>query len=213
MKNFTKLLAIFIAVMMVLSLSACTSFTDFADLASNAQKDAESMADNLMSEIDKWEQYEEDIGSHLSSDIDVHGPYNVVRVVDGDTFVANIDGVETKVRLIGVDTPESVATGKNAYKNCEEGKEASDYTKSLIENKSIMIEYDVDKDDNYNRMLAYVYLEDGTMLNKLLLEKGYARMMTIQPNVKYVDDFKEIQKNARENEVGFWKDFDVWQEE
>ena len=213
MKNFTKLLAIFIAVMMVLSLSACTSFTDFADLASNAQKDAESMADNLMNEINKWEQYEEDIGNHLDSDVDVHGPYNVVRVVDGDTFVANIDGVETKVRLIGVDTPESVATGKNAYKNCEEGKEASNYTKSLIENKSIMIEYDVDKDDNYNRVLAYVYLEDGTMLNKLLLEKGYARMMTIQPNVKYVDDFKEIQKNARENEVGFWKDFDVWQEE
>ena len=76
-----------------------------------------------------------------------------------------------------------------------------------------LIEYDVDKDDDYNRKLAYVYLEDGTMLNKLLLEKGYARMMTIQPNVKYVDDFKEIQKTARENKVGFWDGFETWQEE
>lgn len=213
MKKFTKLLAILLSLVMVFALSACTSFTDFADLASDAKNNAEEMADNLMSEIDKWEELENNISDKLSPDIVTSGPYEVVRVVDGDTFIANVNGVETKFRLIGVDTPESVATGDNAYKNCEEGKTASNFTKNTIEGKSVLIEYDVDKDDDYNRKLAYVYLEDGTMLNKLLLEKGYARMMTIQPNVKYVDDFKEIQKTARENKVGFWDGFETWQEE
>ena len=51
------------------------------------------------------------------------------------------------------------------------------------------------------------------MLNKVLLEKGYARMMTIQPNVRYVDDFLTIQTQARENKVGFWDGFEFWQED
>lgn len=213
MKNISKILAVILAVLMILSLSACGSFTNFEDLASNAQKDAEQMTDDIINELEKWEQFEENIETKLDSNIKTNGPYEVVRVVDGDTFIADVNGVETKFRLIGVDTPESVATGKNAYKNCEEGKEASNYTKSLIEGKSIMIEYDVDKDDDYNRKLAYVYLSDGTMLNKHLLEQGYARMMTVQPNVKYVDEFKAIQTTARENKVGFWKDFELWFEE
>lgn len=213
MKNISKILAVILAVLMILSLSACGPFTNSEDLASNAQKDAEQMADDIINELEKWEQFEEDVETKLDSDIKTNGPYEVVRVVDGDTFIADVNGVETKFRLIGVDTPESVATGKNAYKNCEEGKEASNYTKSLIEGKSIMIEYDVDKDDDYNRKLAYVYLSDGTMLNKHLLEQGYARMMTVQPNVKYVDEFKAIQTTARENKVGFWKDFELWFEE
>ena len=61
----------------------------------------------------------------LDSDVEFLGPYTVIRVVDGDTIIINKDGSETKVRLIGVDTPESVAAGNNAYKNCEEGKIAS----------------------------------------------------------------------------------------
>jgi micrococcal nuclease len=128
-------------------------------------------------------------------------------------MMVDIDGVETKVRLIGVDTPESVATGDNAYKNCEEGKTASNFTNSIVEGKYIYLEYDVDPDDNYGRTLAYVYMEDGQMLNKILLEKGYARMMTIQPNVKYVDYFVAIQREAQANGVGFWSNFEQWQED
>ena len=68
----------------------------------------------------------------------------------------------------------------------------------------VTLEFDVEKTDKYNRLLAYVYLEDGTMLNKKLLEEGYAKLATYPPNVKYVDEFKAIQKEAREENRGFW---------
>ena len=134
----------------------------------------------------------------------------VERVVDGDTFIVIKNSVEEKVRLIGVDTPESVATGKNAYKNCKEGKIASNYTKKLIENKKVKIITDVEKEDKYGRILAYVYLKDGRMLNKILLRKGYARTMTIAPNVAHSKEFKKIQKKAKENKKGFWNRFSQW---
>ena len=130
--------------------------------------------------------------------------YNVIRVVDGDTIIINKDDAETKIRLIGVDTPESVATGNNAYKNCEEGKIASEFTKSLLDGASVSLEYDVSPQDKYGRDLCYVYLEDGKMLNELLLEKGYARLMTVPPNVKYVEEFTKIQKTSQEMSEGFW---------
>lgn len=128
--------------------------------------------------------------------------YMVTGVVDGDTFKVEYEGKIEKVRLIGVDTPESVHSNKE--KNSEYGVEASDYTKSLIEGKQVILEFDVSQKDQYGRLLAYVYLENGEMLNKVLLEKGYAQVATYPPNVKYVEEFKEIQKQARENKVGFW---------
>ena len=128
--------------------------------------------------------------------------YQVVRVVDGDTIVVNFNGKEEKVRLIGVDTPESVHPDKS--KNTEEGVKASEYTKERLSNKSVKLEFDVQERDKYGRLLAYVYI-DGIMYNKELLEKGYAKVATYPPNVKYVDELKELQKNAREQKVGIWK--------
>lgn len=115
--------------------------------------------------------------------------YKVVRVVDGDTFVIDYNGKEEKVRLIGIDTPESVHP--DASKNTEAGKTASEYTKSLIEGKYVTLEFDVQERDMYGRFLAYVYV-DGYMLNKKLLEEDYAVVATYPPNTKYVDDFKAI---------------------
>lgn len=128
--------------------------------------------------------------------------YEVISVVDGDTFKINYNGVKTKVRLIGVDTPECVSPNKK--KNNSYGKEASHYTKERLEGKTVYLEFDVQQTDKYGRLLAYVYLEDGTMYNKELLEKGYAQIATYPPNVKYVDEFTQIQKQAKENKVGFW---------
>lgn len=127
----------------------------------------------------------------------------VERVVDGDTFEIMLNGNKEKVRLIGIDTPESVHPDKN--KNSEEGKTASKYTKELIENKNVKLEFDVQQRDKYGRLLAYVYLEDGTMLNKKLLEDGYAKIATYPPNVKYVEEFKQIESKAREQEKGLWQ--------
>lgn len=128
--------------------------------------------------------------------------YTVISVVDGDTFKINYNGKETKVRLIGVDTPESVHPDKT--KNTTYGKEASNYTKSLIEGKNIALEFDVSQTDKYGRLLAYVYLENGEMLNEKLVKEGYAQVATYAPNVKYAEKFKILQEEARKNKVGFW---------
>jgi micrococcal nuclease len=127
--------------------------------------------------------------------------YSVVRVVDGDTIIVDIDGTEERVRFIGVDTPESVHPDQS--KNVEYGEIASEFTKSMLEDQSVTLEYDVQERDRYGRVLAYVYL-DGEMFNKTLLEEGHAQVATYPPNVKYVEDFTAIQEKARDEEKGIW---------
>lgn len=127
--------------------------------------------------------------------------YKVTRVVDGDTIIIDYNGKEERVRLIGVDTPESVHP--NAEKNTEFGKTASNFTKQYLENKYVKIELDVQERDKYGRLLSYVYLDD-VMYNKILLQEGYAKIATYPPNVKYVNDFTEIQKEAQSNKKGLW---------
>lgn len=135
--------------------------------------------------------------------INLHGPYSVERVVDGDTMVLNLEGNNVKVRMLGIDTPESVHSDKS--KNTKEGKQASKFVKDLLKDKNVYLEYDVAKEDKYGRTLAYVYLDDEKMmLNKLLIEKGLAVVMTIQPNSRYADLFYECQVKARKLKVGFW---------
>ena len=130
------------------------------------------------------------------SEPELHGLYDVVRVVDGDTIIVNIDGEETKVRFIGVDTPESVHPDKT--KNSESGKEASEWTAELLSGQQVYLEYDIDKIDDYGRTLAYVYLSDGkTMVQEELIKSGMAELMTIQPNSKYSDRFYEIKQGVQ----------------
>lgn len=139
--------------------------------------------------------------SQALTDLKDDSLYEVTRVVDGDTFVINYNGKEEKVRLIGVDTPESVHPDKN--KNTEFGNEVSNYSKQMLLEKQIKLEFDVSERDKYGRLLAYVYL-DGQMYNKMLLERGYAKVATYPPNVKYVEEFTAIQKQARADKVGLW---------
>jgi micrococcal nuclease len=127
--------------------------------------------------------------------------YPVVRVADGDTLVLDIDGTEEHVRLIGVDTPESVHPDKE--RNVPYGAVASDFTKKLLEGKAVTLEMDAQERDKYGRLLAYVYL-DGKMLNQTLLSEGHAKLATFPPNVRYVDEFTELQEKAREKGAGLW---------
>lgn len=139
----------------------------------------------------------------------------VVRVVDGDTLVtSNTSGQEQKVRLIGVNTPESVSNSES--KNCAEGREASAYTKSVLTpGKTVYLEYDAGRTDKYGRTLAYVWLDNSAnttslnelsshMFNAMLLTKGFANTMKIEPNVKYALSFEIIKQQAQNNQVGFW---------
>lgn len=127
----------------------------------------------------------------------------VTKIVDGDTFwIENGESKKIKIRLIGVNTPES---RKSKSKNVEYfGKEAKEYLINLIDNKKVRIEFDIDKTDQYKRTLAYVFLDDGTFLNAELVKQGYATVMTIPPNVKYADEFVKLQNEARENNRGLW---------
>lgn len=131
-----------------------------------------------------------------------YGNYKVNRVVDGDTLKVNFNGKEESLRLIGVDTPESVHP--DASKNTAEGKIASEYTKAMIEGKDVAIEFDVQERDQYGRLLGYVWF-NGKMINKTLVQEGYAKIATYPPNVRYVEDFTQLQTQARNNKKGFWK--------
>ncbi len=136
----------------------------------------------------------------------------VTYVVDGDTFYADVAGTRTKIRLIGVDTPESVATeeylAKSGKQNTAEGKSASDYSKQLLPaGTKVWLETDACETDDYGRLLCYVWLDSDTMVQDLLLLDGYAQTMTVPPNVKYSKRFLDEQKAARESNEGFWNGF------
>ena len=134
----------------------------------------------------------------------LEGPYEVVRVIDGDTIVVNIQGKERNIRLIGVDTPESIAD--DDYKeNTKEGTEASRYTHDMLDGKKVYLEYDKEQYDTYGRKLCYVYLgDDKTLFNEILLEEGYARIMTIEPNTKHESRFVAAEEKAKKAGNGFW---------
>lgn len=131
--------------------------------------------------------------------------YVVKRVIDGDTLLVTKDGEETRVRLIGVDTPESVH--QNRKRNTEWGKKASKYTKRRLTGKVVYLEMDVQALDKYGRTLAYVYTDKNkkSMFNKELVKKGYARAVYYAPNGKYKADFDSLQKKAKKEKKGFWK--------
>jgi micrococcal nuclease len=122
----------------------------------------------------------------------------VVRTVDGDTVV--LDGNE-KVRLIGINTPESVDPRRPVQPF---GKEAAAFTRRLLEGRRVRVERDVEPRDRYGRSLAYLHLEDGTHVNLLLVEEGYASAYRYPPNVRYADAFRAAERRAREGRKGLW---------
>lgn len=133
---------------------------------------------------------------------DAEGPYKVVYVTDGDTFKVQIDSKEVTVRLIGVDTPESKHPDK--AKNTDEGLVATEFTKDMLLNKNVYLAYDQSKTDPYDRLLAYAYLEDGEMVNKILVEEGVAQVMTVPPNTMYQKIFESAYEDARSKNAGFF---------
>jgi micrococcal nuclease len=140
----------------------------------------------------------------------------VIRVIDGDTIKVNLQGQTESIRLIGIDTPESRKNGK-AMRDSDrsgrdvaaiisQGKEAAAFTRSRVKKgDSVRLETDVQQRDKYRRILAYVWLSDGTMLNEAIVRAGYAQPATFPPNVRYQDLFLEAARDARRNGRGLWR--------
>jgi endonuclease YncB( thermonuclease family) len=125
----------------------------------------------------------------------------VQRVSDGDTFVAMVRGRRERVRVIGVDTPESVSPNQPDEPF---GEEASDFAKHYLDGQTVRLAGDAEPRDRYGRMLAYVWLEDGTFWNALLVAEGYAQQLTVPPNVTYERLFRRLVAEARRDDRGLW---------
>jgi len=128
----------------------------------------------------------------------------IERVVDGDTVEITQAGKKEKVRLIGIDTPETKKPNKPVMFY---GKEAYEYTKKRLEKKTVQLEWDVEERDQYKRLLAYVWIGDE-LFNRTLVQEGYARIYTFPPNVKYAAELKKDQETARKKGKGLWEDYD-----
>jgi len=153
----------------------------------------------------------------FSSTVIAREKAKVVRIVDGDTLVVKLGNRSERVRLTGIDTPESrknskakrdaARSGRDLSAIVSMGKQASAFVKSVVSRgDTVTLEYDVDRRDRYGRILAYVYLSDGRMLNELIVRSGYGSVMTYPPNVKYSDKFKKAYRHARQNNLGLWAD-------
>ena len=125
------------------------------------------------------------------------------HVIDGDTVDVDVDGSRQRVRLIGIDTPETKKPDTPVQ--CF-GPEASAYTSSLLPvGTTLHLERDVQARDDYGRLLAYVYrLPDGLFVNLAVVANGYARPLTIRPNVTHSVEFVAAARKALDGDLGLW---------
>lgn len=125
----------------------------------------------------------------------------VKRVFDGDTLLVMIHDTEEKVRLIGVDTPEKNHPLKPVQFF---SREATQFVERLVAGKNVFLEYDWQQRDKYGRLLAYVYLEDGRLLNAEIIKEGFG-FAYLKYSFRRLEEFKKYEKQARRKERGLWE--------
>jgi len=164
----------------------------------NNNNNKDNNEDNKEDKIDKKIENEEKKSESINL-------YKIVSVVDGDTIKVYINNKVETIRLIGLDTPETVDPRKEVQ--CF-GLEASKKAKEMLEGKSVILEKDESQGerDKYGRLLLYVYLEDNILFNKWMIENGYGHEYTYNIPYKYQTEFKNAEKYARENKLGLWAD-------
>ena len=113
-----------------------------------------------------------------------------------------VAGRRERIRLIGVDTPETVDPDRPVQPY---GKQASNFAKHMLTGRTVRIMGDVEPRDRYGRLLAYVWLPDGTFWNALLAAEGYAQLITIPPDVTYAGLFRGLVDEARSADRGLWR--------
>ncbi|MBU4319633.1 MAG: thermonuclease family protein [Thermodesulfovibrionales bacterium] len=126
------------------------------------------------------------------------GYVRVIKVHDGDTVTIVLNSRKEKVRLIGIDAPEIKQRpwGTKARKHLEKMLTAS--------NRKVTLEFDVERRDKHGRPLCYIFTPDRKMLNIQMVKDGYAVLLTLPPNIKYVDELRIAQNEARQHRRGIW---------
>lgn len=135
--------------------------------------------------------------------IEANALYSVVRVIDGDTMVVDINGEAETIRLIGLDTPETMDPRRPIQ--CF-GIEASNKVKNILAGQKVNIETDPSQGmrDKYGRLLAFIFLPDGTLFNKMMIEEGYGHEYTYNLAYKYQAEFQAAEAQARKLKMGLW---------
>ena len=140
--------------------------------------------------------------------IDQSRLYPVTYVTDGDTFKVKIGSHEITIRMLGINTPETVDPRKPV--ECY-GKEASDETKSLLSGRLVRLKLNPNREekDKYGRYLAYVYRDDELFVNESLLQNGYAREYTFGTSYMFQKEFRDIEGTAKEKGRGLWESCEI----
>lgn len=126
----------------------------------------------------------------------------VVDVVDGDTVVLSVAGRRERVRLLGVDAPETVDPDEPV--ECH-GPEASAFLAELLApGTRVSVTRDVEARDRFGRLLLHVVRDDGLFVNRHLVATGHARVLVIEPNVAFADEIADAEAAARRERVGLW---------
>ena len=142
-----------------------------------------------------------EFGAPQEINVEEREKVELVRVVDGDTIIVNDQNEQMRVRLIGINSPESVHEDES--KNTQEGRDASAFLKEYLADVAyVWLEFDVEPRDQYERYLAYVWMNaEGTdigedMLNGIIVKNGYAEARSYEPNVKYQDELEKVEREG-----------------
>jgi micrococcal nuclease len=154
------------------------------------------------------------VAACAADDSPLRGP--VLEVTDGDTIVVRVDGRREKVRLIGIDAPELhdsgklereiARTGRSRAAIQADGARAAAFARSLLGGRDVRLEVDVEPRDRYGRLLAWVWLPDGTLANAAIVRAGFATLLTIPPNVRHTETLRDAERDARSAGRGLWAD-------
>lgn len=157
--------------------------------------------DSTSSQLDQPET--STLAIHTSTNSSSITFYTVSKVIDGDTLELQLGDKIEKVRLIGVNTPETVDPRRKV--ECF-GREASDYAKKILTGQKVSLEFDLSQDqrDKYSRLLAYLYLEDGSLFNLDLIKAGYAYEYTYKKPYLYQSQFQSAEDQAQSKQLGLW---------
>lgn len=173
-------------------------------LATSSQESGNTSAPSSTAVLEKTETTVQPTEIIFTSDNNAKY-YKVVKVIDGDTIDVDIDGKISRIRMIGVNTPEVVDPRKPV--ECF-GREASNKAKELLSGQEVRLKNDNPQDDKdkYDRLLRYVWLKNGLFYNLEIIKQGFAYEYTYDIPYEYQREFKDAQEYAQENKLGLWAD-------